>query len=39
MMGLTSDRKDVIDLNEDEQTTVVNCQCLEIVEGAPREGG
>lgn len=39
MMGLISDRKDVIDPNGDKRTAVVKCQCLEIVEQAPGDGG
>lgn len=39
MMVLTSDRKDAIDPSDDKQTTVVDCQCLEIVGEAPGSGG
>lgn len=39
MVGLTSDRKGVIDPSDNKKTTIVGCGFLEIIEGTPGDGG
>lgn len=39
MMGLTSDRRDVIGPSDNKQTTIMDCWYLEITEETPEDGG